>query len=481
MDNTKNNNKNERKGKMKLKSIFLWSAAIMMIFVFYGTGAFAEKLVGETSSISLSTLHPYKTVEVGETIESFEINKPGASFITVHLINLSLNDGDYIEIRDADGALHQTITNEDPGKTELWSFIADGENVFVNLISGTSGAHAYGFDIDKFGYGLSPSLLESTCNTDSKVDIECVYGTPQYEKAKSIGRMYYSKSGLWYLCTGSLISNESHFLSNEHCINSQTIVDTLQVRFNYQYSICGGSTLATHETFYGNAFLVSNYNYDLSLMTLSGDPQATYGYLELDPRDMVLNETVYIPQHPGGRPKMYNDGPVVDTVAHGNTLNSDFGHRVDTEGGSSGSPVLSISDHMVVGLHHWGGCTSTGGQNQAVLMKHVYTIVEPYLPAEIDPTPDIKANASDNTIILSQGDNLSVTISLDPGNYRSGQWIPVVIIPFQLLLFNLPVTEIWNITDFPQGWFLFMFGVDMNPNGVLDTGYYDLVLVGITP
>jgi hypothetical protein len=102
--------------------------------------------------------------------------------------------------------------------------------------------------------------------------------------------MYYQKGTTWYLCTGSLISEENHFLSNEHCVNSQAIVDTLQVRFNYQYTTCDGSTLAAYDTYYGDAFLVSHYNYDCSLMTLSGDPQATYGYLDLDPRDMVLNE-----------------------------------------------------------------------------------------------------------------------------------------------------------------------------------------------
>ncbi|MBI4699378.1 MAG: trypsin-like serine protease [Nitrospirae bacterium] len=48
-----------------------------------------------------------------------------------------------------------------------------------------------------------------------------------YDRAKSVGRMYYQKSGSWYLCTGSLISSNNHFLSNEHCVNSQAITDEL--------------------------------------------------------------------------------------------------------------------------------------------------------------------------------------------------------------------------------------------------------------
>jgi V8-like Glu-specific endopeptidase len=367
---------------MKKKSMMVWFTVLSMLFVaFASQGVFAEELVGETAPINLSTAHPYAARSVREMVGSFEVSRQDATFIIVHFANFSLNDGDYVEIRDANGILRQVITNDDPGKTDFWAFAVDGHTAFVNLISGSVGAQAHGFDIDQYGYGYFPLGIESICGTDDKVDIECVSGTTQYERAKSAGRMLYQKGTSWYLCTGSLVSQENHFLSNEHCVNSQAIVNTLQVRFNYQYTTCGGSTLASYVTHYGDAFLVADYGYDCSLMTLSGDPQATFGHLELDPRDMILNETVYIPQHPGGVPKQYDYGPVVDTVANGRIVNSDFGYRVDTEGGSSGSPVLSMSDHKVVGLHHFGGCENPPSfQNQGVLMKNVYPIIEPYLP-----------------------------------------------------------------------------------------------------
>jgi V8-like Glu-specific endopeptidase len=366
---------------MKKKNMTVWCTVLSMLFIVVGSqGVFAEELIGETAPIDLSTAHPYAAGSPGETVRSFEVSRHDATFIIVHFTNFSLYDGDHVEIRDRKGILRQVITNEDPGKTDFWALVVDGDTASVNLISGSAGAQAYGFDIDQYGYGIIPLGIESICGTDDKVDIECVNGTTQYERAKSVGRMLYQKVSLWYLCTGSLVSGENHFLSNEHCVNSQAIVDTLQVRFNYQYTTCGGSTVATYDTYYGDTFLVFNYNYDTSLMTLSGNPQATYGHLELDPRDMILNETVYIPQHPGGVPKKYDYGPVVDPVANGRTTGSDFGYRVDTAGGSSGSPVLSMTDHTVVGLHHFGGCEDPPDfQNQGVLMKNVYPIIEPYL------------------------------------------------------------------------------------------------------
>jgi len=360
-------------------------AVLLMFFIAFGPhGVFAEELIGETIPISLRTAHPYKTTRVAETVTSIKVSREGATFIIVHFSNFSLNEGDFVAIRDGEGVLRQVITNDDPGKTDFWAFAVDGDTAFVDLVSGSTEVQAYGFDIDQYGYGFFSLGIASICGDDDKVDIECVNGTTQYERSRSVGRMYYQKGTNWYLCTGSLVSEENHFLSNEHCVNSQAIVDTLQVRFNYQHTTCGGSTVAAYDTYYGDAFLVSNYNYDCSLMTLSGDPQTTYGYLELDPKDMVLNETVYIPQHPGGRPMEYDSNIVNDPVADGYTANSDFGYQVDTEGGSSGSPVLSMSDHKVVGVHHWGGCTAANGQNQGVLMKHVYTIIEPYLPAGYD-------------------------------------------------------------------------------------------------
>ncbi|WP_181320148.1 hypothetical protein [Saccharothrix carnea] len=35
-------------------------------------------------------------------------------------------------------------------------------------------------------------------------------------------------------------------------------------------------------------------------------------------------------------------------------------YRCDTEGGSSGSPVLSRRTHEVIGLRHCGGCPNQG-------------------------------------------------------------------------------------------------------------------------
>ncbi len=339
--------------------------------------------IGEITAINLDTKHPYEAEKAGDAIRSFKVSRQGSNFISIHFSDFSLNNDDYVEIKDTDGIVRQIITNDSPGKSDFWSFMVDGDTVFVNLISGSvGGKKAFGFHIDQFAYGIASKSGRSIVGNDDKTDIECVSGTTQYQRARSVGSMYYKSGSSWYhLCTGFLVSNDGHFLTNWHCINSQGDVDDLQVRFNYQYTTCNGSNLASHDSYYGDIFLISDYGYDCSLMTLSGGPQFTYGHLghELNTRSAVLNETVYIPQHPQGDPKKYHSEDVVDAVTDGNTSNSDFRYVVDTEKGSSGSPVISMSDHTVIGLHHLGFKPDDPNSNRGVLMQKVYPIIEPLL------------------------------------------------------------------------------------------------------
>ena len=109
-------------------------------------------------------------------------------------------------------------------------------------------------------------------------------------------------------------------------------------------------------------------------------------------------------------------------------------------------------------------------------------------PANVDPVSDVKVNGSDGPVVLSQGDNLNVTIALDPGNHlgknadwwiaifyydqATGSLIPIFTTGFQVPLLSLPATSILNTTGLPASVFLFLFGVDMVPSGLLDPGQF---------
>ena len=51
---------------------------------------------------------------------------------------------------------------------------------------------------------------------------------------------------------------------------------------------------------------------------------------------------------------------VADPTYYGYDAGTDLSYYCDTEGGSSGSPVISRATNKVVALHHFGGCPNSG-------------------------------------------------------------------------------------------------------------------------
>jgi len=120
------------------------------------------------------------------------------------------------------------------------------------------------------------------------------------------------------------------------------------------------------------------------------------------------------------------------------------------------------------------------------------------------PVPDIVANGSDGPVVLPEGDPVSVTISLEPGEFEgyTADWWVAVNTPFappgnwytyvhptgwkpginlcvQSPLFQLGPTEVLS-TTLPVGQYTFYFALD-EPTGVPEVRVFDSVQVQVTP
>lgn len=369
---------------------------LALTFVFFTVQPMnAEQLAGETVKIDVRTPHPYPKAPAGTLVWSETIHRVGAGWLSVHFSDFKLNDEDYVVLYDMHGRVIETIkgidvenpeksrykvTPKDNGRVDFWTTITDGDEIRVELYRGSEKRKGYGFEIDRVGAGFFPlddpiegdiSVVESICGTDDKEDIKCA-ATSYQGLGQAVGRMLYQKRGSWYVCTGFLVSScSSHFLTNEHCITSQKEVDTLQVRFKYRYTTCGGGTLDSYVTYNGGSFVKDSKSYDYCLLTLQGSPQDTFGHLGLLNRAPVVSEGIYIIQHPGGNPQEIGYGTVYNTIAN---RGRDLGYYVDTEGGSSGAPVFAEAEDEVVGLHHYGGCPNSG-----VKMDLIYEAIIGYI------------------------------------------------------------------------------------------------------
>lgn len=114
---------------------------------------------------------------------------------------------------------------------------------------------------------------------------------------------------------------------------------------------------------------------DFALVKLAANAPAGVTRATLGGDILPPSQIVYIPQHPRGRCKE------IDTnvgFAAPPPPAWEFEHRVDTEKGSSGSPVFYENAHFVVGIHFRGPCTAVLN-NGAVKISAVI----PALPAMI--------------------------------------------------------------------------------------------------
>ncbi len=322
-------------------------------------------------------------------------NFPGAKFIRLHFKGFHLAEGDQLVVASPDGSQSYAYTGRGlNGNGDFWSFAIDGEAVVVSL-SAPSGK-SFGFKIVDVGYGtvdlgkgsVEPEII---VDTDGREAIACHMGDPVIAAAQSpVARLLFTVKRTQYLCTGELVrgSEPNTLITNAHCMDSQEEVDTLEARFNYQYTECTGDVLDGAVSFAGGTFLTTNserYNrrkpntgLDYTLLTLQGDPEGTYGELIPTMQDGTVGLEMNFIQHPGGRPKeigywenaAHTVRCFIETVdqSYGAAApNSQIGYGCDSEGGSSGSAITRASDGKVVGLHHYGGVTPE--LNSATMMS----------------------------------------------------------------------------------------------------------------
>ncbi len=346
--------------------------------------------VGDVRSFSAESKHPYDRGDVDRPmVHTDYVSSPGAKFIRVHFSAFDLAEGDFVSVAGVDGAQYWTYTLKGlHGNGKFWSFAVDGDTAVVRLHAGLK--PGYGYRVDKVGHGsksISPTP-EVVCGTDGREDIAChnEANTPQ----KAVARLLFTVGGSQYVCTGWLVagSNSSTMLTNNHCFSTQTATNTVQAMFNYQKTTCGGSTNATTTVYAGGTFLKTNSErkkgskggLDYTIFTLQGNPESTWGELTATSKAPAVNETIWFIQHPGGNQKRIGfwEDAAHTTRCKVNTINatygsaatgSQMGYGCDSEGGSSGSPIINEATGRAFGLHHYGGVASC--LNSATMMSKV--------------------------------------------------------------------------------------------------------------
>ncbi|MEV0273088.1 serine protease [Hamadaea sp. NPDC050747] len=332
---------------------------------------------------------------------------PGADYVKVHFTRLALLPGDYLTVSRPDGGEVQrydgrllegvtdTVSSLVDGSGGKWAMSITGDTAVVRLhladdVLGLRGDLArLGVTVDKVARGMTATERaakkkadddrkrelarngreESVCGGDDKADAVCYKTTDpvMYQRSKAVARLLIKGTEL---CTAWRVGPDNRMITNHHCFTTDAEAADTEVWFNYACARCGGYEVFKPTKVWAAHVLATDKRLDYTLFTVDDFAAVQqYGYLQFDVRAPAKGEQVYIPQNPAGEPTAIaassdSDRPgncqIVDPAYDGYDTDTDASYYCDTEGGSSGSPVISRATNKVIALHHFGGCPNSG-------------------------------------------------------------------------------------------------------------------------
>lgn len=364
-------------------------------------------VVGTSAPITLEPRLENAVENAGTLLYGDLVVVPDASFLKAHFVNVNLRVGDVLVLKSKSGALVEEIRGRGPKDMgTFWALSAFGDELELEFRF----ARAYDrvpFRIDQVIVG-DPALLDvpigepdSICAPANFENVICYQADPGKwsNVLASVGVMSVGGNPASALfCSGSNVSPANYLLTNNHCITNQGGCDSSEFVFKYYRQSCGGgATTPDWQGFRCDEVVATSPfsscdqglgDLDYTLSSVIGNPAATFGYAQPDPVRLTDGEAIYIIQHPAGRPHEIAHGSGSDVDVSGTVLR--YYDTLDTEGGSSGSPIYRESDDKLVGLHHCGGCETPGVGNRGMLMADIYPEIQAFLCAgavELEPAP----------------------------------------------------------------------------------------------
>ncbi len=429
---------------------FLTVFVVLAFLAISSNSLFALVQVGEEVAEKYETPHPY-AAKKGVVWEQ-EFYSPNAGYISIHFSEFDLANGDRVEISSPDGRFRYKI--KEKGKrvkkgTEsintFWATHIPGDTAIVRLISKNKRS-GHGFVIDKWVRGFEAgyinavmsgmeedaiSEMEAICSSDDKEWAKCYEGTTMYNESRAVCRLLLNGSSA---CTGWLLGSEGHVMTNNHCIGDSSTANNTDYEFMAEGSTCStdcsgwfdcpGTVVASAAT-----FIQTDSNLDYTLVLLPTNVTGTYGYMQLRDTLPTLDERIYIPQHPGAKGKMLavnsdTDGPYAKIYSTNESPcmggPGDIGYYADTEGGSSGSPVLAYDDHLVVALHHCANCPNRGVPIPSIITDLGSNLPNDAIGGTTPPQPPV-ADFTGSPTTVNPGGSVSFT-DTSSNNPTSWSW-----------------------------------------------------------
>jgi lysyl endopeptidase len=306
-----------------------------------------------------------------------------STYLAVHLRSLVLRNGARIRLLDGNGKevwrREEAIAAED-----LWLPPVSGELAMIRCDAPSSECDCHAV-ADRFARGFERAALpeknkpeltkQQICGTCELQDTVCPLPAALASRKKAVVRLLLGGTDT---CTGFLVGDQGHLLTNVHCIANEAEARNTVFEFNAEEAECNADCTvrkAPAERFQrGATWVGSDPSIDVAIVKLPSTFAAQFGSLKLRKSTAGLNESLGIVQHPLGESRKFSIDNVRSTSGSpcGAGLPTTFAYNADTLPGSSGSPVISLQgdlDNAVIAVHECFGCPNRGVPSELVFRK----------------------------------------------------------------------------------------------------------------
>jgi hypothetical protein len=342
----------------------------------------------------------------GSQLIVLTIKSSGASGMGVHFRNFALADGEEVYVYGAatDSIVFGPFTEKGPwGSGEFWSGTVDGDTIVIEFYKRT-GENGQGFEIFEVSHILAGFDWRLRSNEpevlNCEVDASCFAGSEK----NAVGRIVFNTNGGSYLCTGTLLNNSAqdqtpYFLTANHCVNNQTVAQTVEVFWFYQTTSCNSGVLRNwiHSPPGANLLATQGSN-DFALLRLQNNAPGGVFFSGWTSVVQPVGTNVFALHHPDGYlPPSLNSylrrstGNIMST--NENCLSLVNGYDVgwtagSAEPGSSGSGLWN-SNNYLVGVLSCGPVPPTCNNPGAGFSKfaNFYPQIRPYIFSSAPAAP----------------------------------------------------------------------------------------------
>lgn len=298
----------------------------------------------------------------GRLLYTFRLRSPDAYHMRLHFTGLDLGESELriFGVMGGEWVVRGPYTSAGPAGTgDFWAPTVPGDTAWVEIV-GVDSAH---FTVAEVAHFDHDPLAEDgvTAELGCHIDVNCVAPPVDTTVRDATGNLVFVDDGDVFGCTGTILADLDpetfvpYFLSADHCLNEQEVLDTLQVTWRFQTEVCGGSMELNPPISLGagGAMLYSEdavFGNDAAFMRLGGLIPETVAAAGWNANEGVYG--LFTVHHPGGTFKRWTSLIDVDGDCFGcacyTALNYDY-HRLDEgviEGGSSGAGSFNSANEL---------------------------------------------------------------------------------------------------------------------------------------